>query len=229
MNTSAALRPLLIAFTLLLVFAASPLAADPRPKLDFSMLPSGVANQVRSVLSKANTLARMPALVLQGAGAAGPSTPSLSVPILTASPRSQVSASSKIGLAWVGGSAAYKAQLMSGAAAPVVTTQVSTARAVFTANTIAPGTYNVQITDSSGSTATGAFDVTQNGPTLNPDPIEQYRGRVPPPVFAIAKASLFAKQGHQFYLQAYQLLSAYPNYPDAVNLSQVLVQGVSVK
>ena len=227
MKTLATFRLLLMAPAFLLILQASPLAAAPKG-LDLTGLPGPLAHQVRAVLSKANTLAKMPPLVLQGPGGGGAPSTALTLPILNASSRPQVSAHGQIGLAWVGGNAAYKAQLLS-SAQPVVITSVATTQAVFQSNTIVPGTYTVQITDSGGQTITGTFDVVQSGPVLSPDPIEQYRGKVPPPVFAIAKASLFAKQGRQFYLQAYQLLSPFLDYPDAANLRQALVQGAPVQ
>jgi hypothetical protein len=198
------------------------------PTVDLSQLPGPLADQVRSVLHKATTLTHARGFHLMGLSV-GQTTNDLRVPILTASPRSQVAPSNQIGLPWVGGSATYHARLLAGATQQVAAIQAASARAVFSGTAVLPGTYTVQITDSGGKTAIGSFDVVQNGPALNPDPIEQYRGRVPPPVFAIAKASLFAKQGREFYLQAYQLLAPYANYPQVEDLNEVLTQGALVK
>jgi hypothetical protein len=206
----------------------TPVPPTPPPVVDLSQLPGPLANQVRSILHRAAILTHERGFQLMGLNA-GQTSNDLRVPILTASPRSQVAPSDQIGLPWVGGSAGYNARLVSGATQQVAAIQAASARAVFSGAAVMPGTYTVQITDSGGKSATGSFDVVQGGPALKPDPIEPYRGRVPPSVFAIAKASLFAKQGHEFYLQAYQLLAPYANYPQVEDLNQVLTQGAPVK
>jgi hypothetical protein len=209
----------------LVAFAALPALAD--KTLDLSGLPASVASNVRAVLQQANALNALSQVTSRGVPS-GSDTPALGVPILEGSARAQVSASKEITVAWVGGRPAYKAQLLSSADKPVASVSGTDTQAVFKSEAIVPGSYSVEITDSTGKTAKGTFDVVQPEPALVPDSIDQYSGSIPPPVFGIAKASLYAKQGRQYYLQAYQLVSPFTDYPEAVNLREVLVQGAPV-
>jgi hypothetical protein len=156
--------------------------------------------------------------------------PAPSMPLLHTTPRAGASMSSgALSIPWLGGKAPFHVRLYFGAAdQPVAEQQNITTNEARFASGLAPGTYRVEIEDSSGAKATGTFDIVADSmiPQLSDDEQQELK-HLPASLSVPLSAGMLAKKGthHEWNLAAYQQLATAPDtYPNVQPLRYLLIE-----
>ena len=159
---------------------------------------------------------------------AGPVAPSM--PLLATTPRAGTALSGgALTIPWLGGKAPFHVRLFSGGANQPVAEKanIQTNEALFDSG-LTPGTYRVEVEDSSGAKATGNFDIVSESavPQLSEDERDNLN-HLPASLRVPLTAGLLAKKGrhHEWNLAAYQQLATAPDtYPNVQPLRYLLIE-----
>jgi hypothetical protein len=162
----------------------------------------------------------------------GPGTSAPQIPMLPASPMPIEPASSTLlAFQWLGGKTPFTVTVVPARGnTPLVTkTGIAQNNVTIEGLHLAPGTYQVHVTDSLQQTVSGTFNcVNQPLPPLPIDSISNDLA-IPPATLAALRAGLYAKQGTEYYLVAYQALADFPDDPpngQVHNLRNWLAEGL---
>jgi hypothetical protein len=156
--------------------------------------------------------------------------PAPSMPLLHTNPRAGASLNSgALTIPWLGGKAPFHVRLFIGSADQAVAEKqnITTNEARFDSG-LTPGTYRVEIEDSSGAKATGTFDIVADSaiPQLSEDERDELK-HLPASLSVPLSAGMLAKKGshHEWNLAAYQQLATVPDtYPNVQPLRYLLVE-----
>jgi len=151
-------------------------------------------------------------------------------PLLHTTPRAGASLNNgTLTIPWLNGKAPFHVRLFTGAGDQPIADQqnVMTNEARFNSG-LSPGTYRVEIADSSGAKTTGTFDIVADSsiPQLSDDEQEELK-HLPASLSVPLSAGMLAKKGphHEWNLAAYQQLATAPDtYPNVQPLRFLLVE-----
>ncbi len=156
--------------------------------------------------------------------------PAPSMPLLHTTPRAGASLQSgALTIPWLGGRAPFHVRLFLGGADKPVAEKLNIPinEARFDSG-LMPGTYQVEVEDSSGAKATGNFDIVSDSaiPQLSEDERDQLK-HLPGSLSVPLSAGMLAKKGphHEWNLAAYQQLATVPDsYPNVQPLRYLLIE-----
>lgn len=150
----------------------------------------------------------------------------LSMPLLASSTRqSTVAGTRPFHIAWVGGKPPFTAELIGSSGAAPVRWPATTEREVLATVALEQGFYEVRVTDTSGHSVRGAFEVTAQAPNVDRRNIEQLS---PDLGNALLAARLADMDGGAWRLEAYERLSELPDGAAARITAHRLANGLSV-
>jgi hypothetical protein len=153
-----------------------------------------------------------------------------SAPLLRTTPRAGASLNNgALTIPWLSGRAPFHVRLFLGQSNQPIAEKpnVATNEVRFDSGLV-PGTYRVEIEDSSGAKATGTFDVVADSaiPQLSDDEQQELK-HLPTSLSVPLSAGMLAKKGphHEWNFAAYQQLSTAPDsYPNVQPLRYLLIE-----
>jgi len=150
----------------------------------------------------------------------------LAIPLLSSStPQTVVAGTRPFRLTWIGGSEPFSVVINGPSGGEELKVPVSAARVVTATMHLREGPYEVRVTDASGHSVVGAFEVTSAPPALDQRRIDSAPAEVRG---AVAAAILAGVDDGAWRLEAYERLSAEPSDRTAQVVAGQLTQGRSL-
>jgi hypothetical protein len=155
-----------------------------------------------------------------------------SMPLLQTTPRPGASLTGgALAIPWLGGVAPFHVRVFDAAGQLVAEKQDVSTNQVRFDSALTPGTYRVEVEDSSGTKATGSFDIVPESmiPRLSDDEVEELK-HLPASLSVPLSAGMLAHKGphHEWNFAAYQQLAAVPDsYPNVQPLRYLLTEAAN--